>query len=271
MQYELQVFRDEEEQDFRTIHVDGEPWFVLADVCRALGLSAHKGTFWRHAEKLDEDERQTLTLPPTLEGGGGTKFIVINESGLFSLILRSNKPAARKFRRWVTSVVLPSIRKTGGYGKPVSADWQPFHDRISAVWGAVPPGYFSVFKEMAELTGQLITSGVSVDHHTIPDISVGLAWGKFWIKQNGDSKYGPRRRYAHSYPPSFPQAWSNPQDAHCYPDEALGAFRHWFRSNYRVDSLPRYLITKIKKGEISHRAANAVLTATGLPIIASPK
>jgi prophage antirepressor-like protein len=171
MQLQLQVFRDEEQREFRTLEIDGEPWFVFADVCRALGFRLKKGTFSHHADRLDPEDRRTAIVPrsaskpPTSEMGGGTArasakpstseveggitMIVVNESGLYSLLLRSDKPQAKRFKRWITSVILPSVRKTGSFGpgaRPVMADWQPFHDRISAVWGAVPAGYFSVFR-----------------------------------------------------------------------------------------------------------------------------
>lgn len=272
-QGQLQIFQDEEQRDFRTMEIDGEPWFVFADVCRALGLSLRNGSFWHHANRLDQEDRRTAMIPRARqkpspsEREGSLKMIVVNESGMYSLILRSDRPEAKRFKRWITSVVLPSIRKTGSFGagaQPVPADWQPFHDRISAVWGAVPAGYFSVFKEMAELTGQLITQGVQVDHLTIPDISVGIAWSKHWVGQSFDGVYAPRLSYLHSYPPTFPQSKSNPQDAYCYPEEALGIFRRWLRNHYLRQGLPKYLSGKTAKGQIAHSTAKAILVAVGV-------
>ena len=66
----------------------------------------------------------------------------------------------------------------------------------------------------------------------MPDISVGQHWGRHWIFINGDDKYGPRSKYNHNYPDYFPQAASNPQEPWCYPEEALGEFRRWFRETY---------------------------------------
>lgn len=91
--------------EIRTIEKDGEPWWVLSDVCKVLGLSNPS----KVAQRLDEDERSNFEL-----GRQGTA-IIINESGLYSVILRSDKPEAKPFRKWVTSEVLPSIRKTGSY------------------------------------------------------------------------------------------------------------------------------------------------------------
>jgi prophage antirepressor-like protein len=88
--------------------IDGEPWFVAKDVCDALCYSNSRDAI----SKLDDDERELVRVD-TL--GGSQNMTIINESGLYSLILRSNKPEAKVFKRWVTKEVLPSIRKTGGY------------------------------------------------------------------------------------------------------------------------------------------------------------
>ncbi|ROP40705.1 phage antirepressor [Saccharothrix texasensis] len=98
----------------RVVTLDGQPWFVAADVAMTLGLVNHRSSL----ALLDEDERGVHTVD-TL--GGPQLVTVISESGLYSLILRSRKAEARAFRRWVTSEVLPTIRRTGAYstGQPV--------------------------------------------------------------------------------------------------------------------------------------------------------
>ena len=90
------------------------PWFVSHDVCAALGyVNPRKAV----ADHLDDDERMTVTSSDGHSGkrGGARLMTIINESGLYALVLRSRKPEARKFAKWVTGEVLPSIRKTGGY------------------------------------------------------------------------------------------------------------------------------------------------------------
>lgn len=104
----LAVFANPDFGEVRTLEINGEPWFVLADVCNALGISNSRNI----AARLEEDEKG-VTLMDTL--GGAQNITVINESGLYSVILRSDKPQAKPFRKWVTSEVLPSIRKTGAY------------------------------------------------------------------------------------------------------------------------------------------------------------
>lgn len=101
----LQIFNNEEFGDVRTIVINGEPWFCLMDICRALEILNPSVV----AQRLDDDERTKLNLGRA----GETNFIT--ESGLYAVVLRSDKPKAKKFRKWVTNEVLPQIRKTGSY------------------------------------------------------------------------------------------------------------------------------------------------------------
>lgn len=100
-------------QALRVVMIDGEPWFVASDVCGAL---AHSDTSMA-VRRLDDDEKGTSTV---CTPGGDQQMTVINESGLYSLILTSRKPEAKKFKKWVTSEVLPAIRKTGRYVAPAA-------------------------------------------------------------------------------------------------------------------------------------------------------
>lgn len=94
--------------EVRTVEVNGEPWWVLKDVCTVLELTTKHMT-----ARLEEDEVNQIPLTDSL--GREQNTTIINESGLYSVILRSDKPQAKPFRKWVTSEVLPSIRKTGVY------------------------------------------------------------------------------------------------------------------------------------------------------------
>ena len=98
--------------EVRTIQKDGEPWFVLRDVCNVLGL----GTPARVAERLDPDEVSQTHITDSM--GRQQEMTIINESGLYNVILRSDKPEAKPFRKWVTSEVLPTIRRHGMYATP---------------------------------------------------------------------------------------------------------------------------------------------------------
>ena len=105
---ELQVFKNEEFGEIRTVEQGGDTWFIANDVCRALELDNSRQALSR----LDEDEKD-VTLNDTL--GGMQTMAIINESGLYSLVLSSRKPEAKAFKRWITHEVLPAIRRTGSY------------------------------------------------------------------------------------------------------------------------------------------------------------
>jgi len=105
---DLQIFSNPEFGSVRTLEIEGELWWVLADVCKILDIVNPT----KVANRLDEDERSIFEL------GRQGKTNIINESGLYNVIIRSDKPNAKAFRKWITSEVIPSIRKTGGYGIP---------------------------------------------------------------------------------------------------------------------------------------------------------
>lgn len=105
---EMQVFESIDFGQIRALMRDGEPWFVAADVCKALEL----GDVGKATGRLDTDE---LTRIKIVSGGQNREMIAVNEPGLYSLVLGSRKPEARAFKRWVTHEVIPAIRKTGGY------------------------------------------------------------------------------------------------------------------------------------------------------------
>lgn len=102
---ELKVFKNLEFGHIRTTEVNGEPMFCLTDVCRSLEIA----NTTQVADRLEDDERSMLDI------GRAGKANFVTESGLYAVILRSDKPNAKKFRRWITSEVIPSIRKTGEY------------------------------------------------------------------------------------------------------------------------------------------------------------
>lgn len=107
---DIQVF-DFEDNAVRVVDIDGEPWFVAADVARVLGYDHTP-----HATRLLDDDEKGVHKVDTL--GGTQEMTMVNESGLYHLVLLSKKPEAKKFRKWVTAEVLPSIRKTGMYVAP---------------------------------------------------------------------------------------------------------------------------------------------------------
>ena len=108
MNNNLMIFENPEFGAVRSILIDGDPWFVAADVCKALELEKTN----RALSRLDDDEKGAHSVSTP---GGRQRMSIISESGLYSLILGSRKPEARAFKRWITHEVIPSIRKHGAY------------------------------------------------------------------------------------------------------------------------------------------------------------
>lgn len=108
---EIQIFNNKEFGSIRTVNIDGEPWFVGKDVANALGYSNNRKAISDHVG--EEDKRDGVTIRDSI--GREQNPILINESGLYSLIFGSKLESAKRFKHWVTSEVLPTIRKTGSY------------------------------------------------------------------------------------------------------------------------------------------------------------
>ena len=109
---DLQIFNNDEFGEIRTVVIDNEPWFVARDITERLGYQNGRDALYKHVDQEDKGVAKCDTL------GGVQDFSIINESGLYSLILSSKLPEAKKFKHWVTSEVLPQIRRTGGYVAP---------------------------------------------------------------------------------------------------------------------------------------------------------
>lgn len=109
---ELRIFNNADFGDVRTVEKDGNIWFVGKDVAEALGYARTADAVKAH---IDADDKGVCDLPTP---GGRQETTIINESGLYSLVLSSKLPSAKAFKRWITSEVIPSIRKTGSYNKP---------------------------------------------------------------------------------------------------------------------------------------------------------
>ena len=113
---ELQIFNSEEFGDIRTVTIENEPWFVGKDVATALGYSNPQKAVRDHISEEDRGVNEMDTP------SGRQNLAVINESGLYALIFGSKLESAKRFKHWVTSEVLPAIRKTGSYQKPMTTD-----------------------------------------------------------------------------------------------------------------------------------------------------
>jgi anti-repressor protein len=128
--------------EIRTVVRDGEPWFVAADVCAVLEIRNNRDAL----AGLDDDEKGVAT---TDTPGGSQQVAVINEPGLYSLILRSRKPEAKAFKRWITHEVLPAIRKTGRY-------------EVAAAAPAIPQTYADALQLAADQARQIEAQAVAL-------------------------------------------------------------------------------------------------------------
>lgn len=156
---ELQIFNSEEFGEIRTVKVDGEPMFCLTDICRALDLSQPSKVKDRLSEK-------GVNSIPTLTAGGEQNLLYINESNLYKAIFQSRKKSAEKFTDWVTSEVLPSIRKTGSYGIPKSTSGQI--QLLAQGYTELEQAVTSIKDDVAELKDNTPLYGCEIDeiqHH----------------------------------------------------------------------------------------------------------
>lgn len=128
-----QILQQFKGQSIRIVEVEGDAWFVLKDLCAVLELANYRNV----AARLDADEKDVRLMDTP---GGEQRLITVNESGLYAVILRSDKPVAKDFRKWVTNEVLPSLRKTGAYAMAPTA----------------PAPDFAQLERLAGLTAQAI-------------------------------------------------------------------------------------------------------------------
>jgi len=174
-----------------------------------------------------------------------------------------NEAAANSYRILARKGFNDFIYAQVGYNPTGDSNiaWKQFHDRVSLSYDSVPDGFFSIFKEISSILVTMIREGATLGEKFIPDISVGLHWGKFWTGENLEVVYGARKKYDHNYPAYFPQALSNPQAAYCYPDDALGEFRKWVREEYLPKKFPNYLNDKVAQKQIGASQAAAAIEA----------
>jgi hypothetical protein len=192
----------------------------------------------------------------------------------YAFVAKGKRPEAiRAFRTLARTTFRAFIYRATGYSpeQKVLDSWRHFHDRLDMVMDTVPPGYFSVFREIAAMIVPMIRSGIIISDRVVPDISVGKAWSVYWENQNLTALYSERIKYNHEYPIYYPQAKSNPQPAYAYPDSALGIFRAWLREHYITGKFPEYLLRQAKQGKIPVPIANKAIAAFSANILPNPK
>ncbi|MEI6729586.1 MAG: Bro-N domain-containing protein [bacterium] len=176
---QITLFKYNEEK-IRTINIETEVWFVAVDICNALGYTNSRKAISDHCFEDDVTNRY-----PINDSLGRKQFpTMINESGLYTLIFGSKLETAKAFKKWVTSEVLPTIRKTGSYGTTKS-ELSPMMARfaLNAKKNSVL-GYWSMLNKMTELFAlPLEQAGLTLPENVIPDISTGRGFCNYLRKQ----------------------------------------------------------------------------------------
>lgn len=222
----VSIFKFEESFTVRTVIKDNEPWFVAKDVCDVLGLINPSEAL----KSLDNDEKTTLRNSEGRAGAGAQCFNIINESGLYALVIRSNKPNARKFRKWITAEVLPAIRKTGRYAVPVQPELPlsaPYFIPETTYYGVPVMSTMALAKRLGVTIYQIHNavrfSGAAFSDCTdlyrvksgkeLRNGGCGLAWGRLTNHVNLFTESGAKkvRDYLRGAPPVLPAGSVRPE------------------------------------------------------------
>ncbi len=240
---QLSIFKYELEEEHmlnevRTLEIDGEIWFVGADVAKSLGYAKPNNAINTHCK-----QRGTLKqgIPTT---SGEQEMVLINEANVYRLIIKSQLQSAEKFESWLFEEVVPSIRKKGFYGKIDRTQLPNFITRYKDNYHKLPNNYFSVISEMyARLYIELEKVGYSIPDMGIsgkklmPDISVGKGFANF-LRINGSEYFELHRTYTHTFPDGYEV------EANMYPIDALPMFIRYINEKWIPENAESYFKTR---------------------------
>lgn len=237
----LEIFKNEEFGEVRVVVIEGEPWFVGKDVAKILGYSNSRKAISDHVD----DEDKGVTKCDTL--GGVQDLTVINESGLYSLIISSKLPTAKKFKRWVTSEVLPTIRKTGGYINNVDL-------MVNTYFSDIPDEQKSLIKGLLINIEEQQKKIVSLNNENDLLAQKNLEWA------DRPLIHALIRKYASSINGDFAKAWNN------FKKELL--YKHGINLNARITNYLNITGKRTKPKTLEmiddSELANAISTAVSL-------
>lgn len=221
----------------RIIEINGEPWFVARDVLAAIGSTTKLSDLKTMVcEDLGDGEVTNRPISDSL--GRAQEVMIISESALTLFLARSRTELGKAMNRWIHTEVLPSIRKTGGYGKQqCNLIW---FERLKLYKAKtkIPVGWFSIFEEMTHgLIAEFEHAGYSLPDGSIPDISVGKHFCKYLRGLGYSTEKGSDvvQAYKHFYPDG------RVVDANIYRDVLLAEYRRWFQETYKPHHLPQYM------------------------------
>jgi prophage antirepressor-like protein len=246
---QLAIFKYEENNLFgeiRTLELNGDIWFVAQDVCNVLEIQNSRQAI----DPLDDDEKLTYPLHTS---GQKRDVNFVSESGLYFLIFNSKKDAAKRFRKWITSEVIPSIRKTGSFGVGTYEGSLPkFVKRYNDNWDRIESGYFSVISELyIRLFSQFEKIGYIIPDvffdgkdkkptELRPDVSVGLTFAK-WLEKNYPEHEYSFKTYKHWFRNGIEV------DARQYPNEILPLFIKFIDEVWLYKYAQKYFETRDRK------------------------
>lgn len=240
MQLSLHVFEYEGDQQVRTTDIEGEIWFYAVDVCKILEIKNPSDA----TSRLDNDEKTTIVLT---DSGQPVRNLMINEYGLYSLILGSRKKSAKAFKRWITHEVLPSIRKKGEYQLPGFSHTPVFVRRYHDNWDRMLPKHFSIISELylrvhtrLEQIGYTLPDIGSQGKEMRPDVSVGKLFPK-WLEQNYPEHVNSYTMYNHKLPNG------KEIEARQYERAVISAFIEYIDDSWLPEESYRYFSERDKK------------------------
>lgn len=264
---------------------DGSPFLTQRGLAVLCGVeNAHIGTISNQWDDLVEKPRirKIRDIIESHGGSVGSPHLELSFSGRVVFAYREDfclavlEYYAFEAGQFIQPEALKHYRLLAGKGfrdfvyaalgydpdRNIDRRWQPFLDRVSKAYNAVPDGYFGIFREISEMVVTLGEHGIFMDEKILPDVSVGKAWGAHWKKNDFEKSFGQRIEYEHHYPEYFPQSVSNPQHPWCYPESALAEFRRWFRSIYiGQGKFKNYVDGQVKLNKIENTTARKALEA----------
>ena len=184
MSQELSIFSNPEFGSVRVVMHEGDPWFIAKDVCEILGTETRDVP-----SILDSDEQRPLVgIIHTLNDSEGLRkdSLIVSEAGLYSLILRSRKPEAKKFKRWVTHDVLPSIRKTGGYSMTNMPDFTN-PAQAARAWADEYEAKMLAQKQLKELAETVEAQEMALGDHRDWKAVTAIPWLKEYFRDTKPS------------------------------------------------------------------------------------
>ncbi len=262
---------------------DGSPYLTLRGLANLCGIdqgSLHRFTTNWESEQLKPRGIRIKELLAIQGNSGESLFVKIKSKGIethaytdevcmaileyyaFESGATSTSTAIRNYRVLARSSFRLFIYNRCGYDpqKHIPDSWKNFHARV-LLNDQIPIGFFSVFREMADIVVHMIQRECPIDSHTVPDISVGKAWSKYWSDNNLDATYPERCKHPHIYPDWFPQSDAGPLEAWVYPVAALGVFRIWIQEQYIAVNFPKYVENKVKQGDFLPSAGQLLIEA----------